>query len=201
MFDSSLILSIITAATAVIALYFSHASILSSNKQYLFDKRINIWLSINEMMQQCKYIPQYLDEPSKPILTTRQLLLCLTNINEFKNIINEANIPIDKLDLKSFNKKCEDIERMSIEVKMIFKRKGAKAMEEFLLKYYSVLSACLLYEFILKESQKNQHLKKKEEYYRTKLHTTISELMQAYNILENTSTIKKIEQQIRLSKR
>lgn len=197
----SLILSTITATTAIIALFLSYTSISLSNKQYLFDKRINIWLFINEMMQQCIYIPSYLDEPSKPMLLPRHLLLCLTNINEFKDIINNANIPIDKLDLKSFNKKCEDIKRMSIEVKMIFKRGCAKAMEDFLLKYCSVLSTCLLYEFILKESQKNPSLKKKEESYRTELHATINELTQAYNILKNTSTIKNIERQIRLSKK
>ena len=49
MFDWSMTLSLVTAAAAILALFMTNRQIRQSNKQALFDKRLALWTTAQDL--------------------------------------------------------------------------------------------------------------------------------------------------------
>lgn len=104
-----------------------------SNKQELFDKRIKLFLALNEFIKCCELCEKIeIDNKHNEINTKDILVTLLSNIylNDVKNIIVK---PKNNELLSKFNEKLIFINNMSVESSMLFNNEYGKESKYFLI--------------------------------------------------------------------
>ena len=196
MMDWNFWFSVITAIVAVIALIQTKQQIKLSNKQHLFDKRVEHYLIAKGLMQ--------LHETNQILLINKkdEPVLAMDFITD---VIAH---PLEQPYHKEFLVKMETLKDASIKIKYIFNGKAAILLGDYVLRYQELLFKMYQYQILLKnmdkasqdfrltieEAQKTVD----EKHHREELQKAIDNLKQAYNALKKEKVEEKIEKQIRL---
>lgn len=212
-FINNNLFAIVTAIIAVVALFQTHKQMKISNKQFLFDKRLEKYIILKGMLTLYKDNVSLLDytkeKDDEPICVDTNFIF-LTNNSYLKDITKIITSPFEEDYRQDFLLMLEEIKKQSFEIRFLFKGKIGKYMQEFLYQYQDVLMNLYKYQIITekmrnykvptKEPKDYKTLQKElgEKKYREKLFQSIKKIKDSYNNLEKNKIIRKAEKKIQL---
>lgn len=203
------IFSVITAITAIVAIWQTHKQIKIRNKQHLFDKRMEKFIICTGLISLYSENKRLIKEGNKnEPLEVNMLFLGLTNnvyLKDIGNIISDTHN--EKLRIE-FLIKLEELYKVASEIELIFPSRHSKILKEFILEYRDLLQKFYKYRCVLekieKENDKNPQEFVKlqkifgEEKYREELYYTYKNIETIYKEIEEKNIIEKVKKQIKL---
>ena len=205
--------AIITAVIAIIALFQTHVQIKISNKQFLFDKRLDKYLLAKGLLELYKDNEKLLDYNSclddEAIIVDYQFIN-LTNNNYLKDVTCIINEPKNNDFKNAFLVKIEELKGLSTEIRFLFPNKNGQLLENFIIKYQNILMELYKYQIILDlmmddaipRKNKPTYIELQKEYgeleHRHRLYNAINELKKSYYDVLDKKAINKIEKSIKL---
>ena len=205
--------AIITASIAIIALFQTHKQIKISNKQYLFDKRLNKYLLANGLLELYKdneSLLDYTDDPDDEAIIVDYQFINLTNNNYLKDINCIIKEPKNNELKNNFLVKIEELKKLSNEIKFLFHDNSGVLLGNFIMEYQNVLMELYKYQIILNSIQNDNIPRKNKPSYselqknyeelkhRHRLYNAIDNLEKSYNEVISKKVINKIEKSIKL---
>ena len=199
-------LSLTTSMTAIIALFQSHKGVKISNKQKLFEKRLNVFLVIDEL-ESLFYKSEDAIKRLKNIsyLSVEPIFLSLTNATLLKRMRIDFFHPFDENDSDDFFEISEKLHSIAVEASLIWKGKGSKIISEFISDYGVLLSALHIQNAYLISEQKNPTLpedtlenKSIAMANQIELQEKIDSAIKSYSTMLKKGVLKKIKKQINL---
>lgn len=203
------IFSVITAITAIVAIWQTHKQLKISNKQYLFDKRIEKFLICTGLLSLYSENKILIKEEDKDVpLEVTILFSGLTNnvyLKDVGNIINDTHNEKIRID---FLIKLEELYKVANEIELIFSRRHSKILKEFILEYRNLLQKLYKYRCVLEKIEKENDKKPQEfvklqktfgeEKYREDLYDTYRNIETIYTKIVEKNIIEKVKKQIKL---
>lgn len=207
------IFSIITAIVAIIAIFQTSKQLKMSNKQFLFNKRIEnylIFYGIYELYMDNIKLLDYSDEKSDEAIIVDIQFSQLTNNSYLKDITKIINNPKNNDYKTEFLIKLEDMKRVATEISFLFKNKYGLVLHDFIVCYQNVLLEMYKYQ-ILSDTMVNNDIPtiKKKTYvelqkqygelkHRDKLYKSLDKLKNNYNKIIDEKIIDKVKKKMRL---
>lgn len=205
-----LCLSIITVIVSVVALSQTSHQIKLSNKQHLFDKRIENYLIATGLVQLWRNNSSYFNEKNLNSLPSFELLFkYLTNNTFLQEITPAIDYPQKQPYHNTFLIMLEGIKEVAIKIEFLFRGNEASALKNFIISYQDLLFALYQHEIIFRlmrqhaqehqepiEAEQNRY---SEPEYRGEIQNMVKALTIAYQTLENMNVEEKIKKQIELN--
>ena len=209
MMDWNFWFSVVTAVIAVIALMQTKQQIKLSNKQHLFDKRVEHYLIAKELMQLYESNRSILTfKEDEPALAMDFIFAQMTNNSYLEKITDAIAHPLEQPYHKEFLIKMETLKEVSSKIKFIFGGKAAVLLGNYVLCYQELLFRMYQYQILLENMKKaSQEFKLTidkaqetvgEKHYREELKKAVDNLKQTYDMLKKEKVEEKIEKQIKL---
>lgn len=140
----------ISAIVAIIALLISCYQARLSNKQSLFNRRLNIWITVDKLMGVYAKNAENLEHDDEPQMAIDLLFVWLTNTTYLQSISASINKVLDAdLQLK-LHLKLDEMRSLAMEAKLCFKGKTGDAIAEFIEAYQSLLFSMYQYQILSK---------------------------------------------------
>lgn len=198
-----------SAIVAIVALMHTRKQIKLSNKQILFDKRIENYIIATGLIQlyreNCKFINEEKDEP---ILSNSSYFMLLTNNIYLEEITSAIDNPLKEPNHKELLIKLENLKEVSTKIKFLFAGMASDLLGDFVLRYQKLLFEMYKYQTIINKINKENENHKLtleeiaqevgEKPYRIKLQEAFDKLKQADSILKKENVEEEIETQMRL---
>lgn len=210
MFDWNLGFSLITVIVAIIALFQTSHQTKLSNKQHLFDRRLKSYLRAKGLVNLCKDNYNHLQSENneKPFFQNDLIFGWLTNNTYMYQQLDVLKHPLEQPYQVDFLKKCEELKKLSEELRLYFEGKAAEHYSSFVSAYENALFRMYQYQIILcKMQEQNQKypmtLEKaqnsfNEPEHRKNLFASFDDLREKYDILVNEKADDKIKKQLKL---
>lgn len=209
MMDWNFWFSVVTAVIAVIALMQTKQQIKLSNKQHLFDKRVEHYLVAKELIQLYESNRTLLIlKEDEPALAMDFIFAQMTNNTYLEKITDAIAHPLEQPYHKEFLIKMETLKEVSSKIKFIFGDKAAVLLGDYVLRYQELLFRMYQYQILLEKMKKaSQEFKLTidkaqetvgEKHHREELKKAADNLKQIYDILKKEKVEEKIEKQIKL---
>lgn len=198
-------LSIITAITAVIAIYQSYTQVKISNKQKLYEIRIEKYLIVDELIFIFENNRSKLDLIENSYEDVKPLFISLTNATLLKRMRIDFLHPFDENDSDDFFEVSETLYSLSVEISLIWKEKNVKAISDFISDYRLLLQALHLQNaYVVSEIESptipedtlQNKAKEMAEYIH--LDEKVQNAIKSYDEVVKSKAIEKIRKQIRL---
>lgn len=139
----------ISAIVAIIALFISCYQARLSNKQSLFNRRLNIWITVDKLMSVYTNNAENLKHDDEPQMAIDLLFVWLTNTTYLQSISASINKVLDDdLQLK-LHLKLDEMKSLAMEARFCFKGKNGDAIAEFIEAYQSLLFSMYQYQILL----------------------------------------------------
>ena len=201
--------SVVTAAVALITLIQAKRQVKLSNKQHLFDKRMENYIIAIGLIELYRTNSNCLDdEKDEPMLAIDIDFAWLTNNTYLHNITPAIKSPLSEPIHKELLIKLEDLKEVNTKIRFLFSGKEAGLLGDFIFSYQELLFEMYRYKIIIdymeKENEKcpltleEAQQKFGEKEYRIKFKEAFDKLKQAYNMLESEKVEEKIKKQISL---
>ena len=205
--------SIITAVIAIIALFQTHVQIKTSNKQFLFDKRLDKYLlakGLLELYKDNEKLLNYNSCPDDEAIIVDYQFINLTNNNYLKDVTCIINEPKNNDFKNAFLVKIEELKGLSTEIRFLFPNKNGQLLGNFIMKYQNILMELYKYQIILDlmmndaipRKKKLTYIELQKEYgelkHRYRLYDAINDLNKSYYEVLDKKAINKIEKSIKL---
>lgn len=205
--------SIMTAVIAIIALFQTHVQIKISNKQFLFDKRLDKYLlakGLLELYKDNKKLLDYNSCPDDKAIIVDYQFINLTNNNYLKDVTRIINEPKNNDFKNAFLVKIEELKKLSTEIKFLFPNKSGQLLGNFIMKYQNILMELYKYQIIsdlinddkIPRKNKLSYIDLQKEYgelkHRYRLYGAINDLKKSYYEVLEKKAINKIEKSIKL---
>lgn len=201
--------SVITAVVAIVALMQTKQQIRLSNKQHLFDKRVENYLIAKGLIQLYEINKNSLIvKNDMPMFEVDFIFEQMTNNKYLEKITRVITNPLEEPHHKEFLISMENIRAVSAEIDFIFSGKVATFLGEYVLHYQELLLKMYQYQILLnkmRESAQDFNLtleeaqeKVNEKKYQEELRKAAEILKQDYDILKKENVEKKVEKQIKL---
>ena len=202
-------LSIVTVVAAVIALMQTKQQIKLSNKQHLFDKRVEQYLIAKGLIQLYENNDTILVfKENEPILSIDFIFMQMTNNTYMEQMVDVISHLLEEPYHKKFLIRLEELKEISTKIKFIFSGKEAILLGDYILHYQELLFKMYQYQILLgklKDASQEFRLTIEktretvgENQYREELQKAVDNLKQAYDVLKKGKVEEKIEQQITL---
>lgn len=139
----------ISAIVAIIALLISCYQARLSNKQSLFNRRLNIWITVDKLISAYANNAKNLEHDDEPQMAIDLLFVWLTNTTYLQSISASINKVLDAdLQLK-LHLKLDEMRSLAMEARFCFKGKSGEAIAEFIEAYQSLLFSIYQHQILL----------------------------------------------------
>lgn len=140
----------ISAIVAIIALLISCYQARLSNKQSLFNRRLNIWITVDKLM--CVYVinAKDLEHDDEPQMAIGLLFEWLTNTTYLQSISASINHVLDADPQLKLHLKLDEMKSLAMEARFCFKGKSGDAIAEFIEAYHPFCFQCISIRYSLK---------------------------------------------------
>lgn len=204
--------SIITAGTAIIALFQTGKQIKVSNKQNLFEKRMNVLIKVTGLMKLYEENRNLMIEDNKKddfaVLMVDFNFENLTNNTYLEDIAICVHKVLEQPYQNQLLTKLEELRNISTTIMYLFPDKQAKALSEFVYNYQNTLFTIYQYQ-ILSNNIRNDSIKFEtdvhemakqlnEPKHREKLLSSYKKLEESYKKIINEDIIEEIRKKIKL---
>ncbi|AGF57412.1 hypothetical protein B0P06_004292 [Clostridium saccharoperbutylacetonicum] len=201
--------AVCSAAVAFVALMNTRKQINLSNKQILFDKRMENYIIAKGLIQlyreNCEHIK---NEKYESMFPNDFYFMFLTNNTYLEQIAYAINNPLKEPSHKELLIKLENLKDVATKIKFLFSGNASTLLESFVLSYKEVLHAMYKYQIVLNDmEQENKNHKLTfeessqlfgEKAQRVKIKKAFDNLKQADSALIKENAEEQIEEQIRL---
>lgn len=161
----------ISAIVAIIALFISCYQARLSNKQSLFNRRLNIWITVDKLMGVYAKNAKDLEHDDEPQMAINRLFIWLTNTTYLQSISASINKVLDAEPQLNLHLKLDEMKSLAMEARFCFKGKSGDAIAEFIEAYQSLLFSMYQYQILLnKMSQRAKEYQWTLEQASEKLH-------------------------------
>lgn len=148
----NLILSVFTIGIATIALLQTHRQTKLSNKQRLFDRRLEQYHLINELLSFYKLERDFLKE--KDIIEdVASIFILLNGSSRFASITGVMANPTGAIERINFSNMCQSLENSATEITLLWKEDFAKDFSEFIKQCVALFQALRSQQIIIKDLQ------------------------------------------------
>lgn len=204
------LVGIITTVVAICALGQTNKQIELSNKQHLFDKRVeNYLIAIGLIQLYRSNCIHFNDEKDEPIFTVSLYFTWLTNNTYLEKITLAIENPLKEPSHKELLIKLENLKEVATKIKFLFSDEVSDFLSDFVFSYQELLFSMYQYKIVLdKMNQVNEghhrltieeaEQKVGEKKHRIKLQDAFDNLKQAYIMLKKENVEEKIKKQIKL---
>lgn len=205
-------LAAITAVVAIVAVLLNYSQIQLSNRQSLFDRRLDCYLKIDGLVQlyaEAKTMLKPLFE-DEIIYSLQVEFVMLTNNIFLEDVGPVISNPKDDLLHKKFLSKCAELKNLSKQIPLIFIGDSAKNASDFISAYERLLFTMGKYQTLLdciKDSMKTSVQKityeeacriSHEPAHRDELLGACNDIEKAYVSMAQNSTLENLKKEIRL---
>jgi hypothetical protein len=202
--------SIFTAVVAIIAIIQTQQQIKLSNKQHLFDKRLEIYLIAEGLIQLFRSNSALIEKTLKDesILAVDYLFSLMTNNAYLEQSTVVIGNTLKEPYHKGFLIKLEDIKDNATKIRLLLSGNTADVLGDFIFSYQELLYAMYQYQIYLdkmkeackeiKSSSMDTQFKAGEREMRIILQSTFDNLTQAYSKLKEKNVYEQIKKQIKL---
>ncbi len=204
-------LSVITVAVALMALWQTHKQIKLSNKQQLFDRRLNAFTIADGLYELClenKIV--FVDfAHGEPNFANDLNFVWITNNTYMEQQADSIKHPLEAPYHADFLRKREELRNLAKEILFIFKGKEAKAYSDFVSAYEEVLFKMYQYEIVLNQMRKLNEDKPQtieelqrqvpEEDMRQQLNNALAMLKQMYQRIADKNYRERLIKQVKLN--
>lgn len=195
--DPSAWLSIISAVIALIALFQAYTQIKLSNKQQLFEKRLDVYLIIEELLR-CYRAEQKTIQDARSHSTQTDQMLCMqfiafTSIHSLGEISSCIYNQTDE-NRELFLLKLDMLDRIEQEIAFLFPKKEANLMSEFVHLYTVLLMTLYAY----RNNVEIISIPKDDEERNLRLLGIYYALQECHDEIENKQVENKLEKIIHL---
>lgn len=139
----------ISAIVAIIALLISCYQARLSNKQSLFNRRLNIWITVDKLMSVYVKNAKDLEHDDEPQMDIDLLFVWLTNTTYLQSISASINKALDADPQLKLHLKLDEMRSLAMEARFCFKGKSGEAIAEFVEAYQSLLFSMYQYQILL----------------------------------------------------
>lgn len=139
----------ISAIVAIIALFISCYQARLSNKQSLFNRRLNIWITVDKLMSVYVNNAKNLEHDDKPQMDINLLFVLLTNTTYLQSISTSINQVLDADPQLKLHLKLDEMKSLAMEARFCFKGKSGDQLAEFIEAYQSLLFSMYQYQILL----------------------------------------------------
>lgn len=200
--------AVITALVAVLALFQTKQQIKLSNKQNLFNERIEQYLIAVGLIELYLNEKSLLKKDDTAVMAVDFLFERMTNNSYLEEITPVIKHPLEQPMQKDFLTKLEVMKNVAAKIKLIFDKKPAFLLGEFVLRYQELLFIMYQYQILFSKMQESaqqfkwsleeaqKQMNEKEQ--RNKLFVAFDKLEKAYAELEKEKVKEKLEKQIKL---
>lgn len=134
---------------AIIALLISCYQARLSNKQSLFNRRINIWITVDKLVSVYAKNAKNLEHNDEPQLAIDRLFVWLTNTTYLQSISASIKHVLDADPQLKLHLKLDEMKSLAMEARFCFKGKSGDAIAEFIEAYQSLLFSMYQYQILL----------------------------------------------------
>ena len=145
----------ISAIVAIIALLISCYQARLSNKQSLFNRRLNIWIIVDKLMSVYEINAKSLEHDNEPQMAIDLLFAWLTNTTYLQSISASINHVLDAEPQLKLHLKLDEMRSLAMEAKFCFKGKSGDAIAEFIEAYQSLLFSMYQYQILINKMLQN----------------------------------------------
>ena len=139
----------ISAIVAIIALLISCYQARLSNKQSLFNRRLNIWITVDKLMSVYVKNAKDLELDNEPQMAIGQLFEWLTNTTYLQSISASINQVLDDDSQLRLHLKLDEMSSLAMEARFCFKGKSGDTIADFIEAYQSLLFSMYKYQILL----------------------------------------------------
>lgn len=139
----------ISAIVAIIALLISCYQARLSNKQSLFNRRLNIWITVDKLMSVYVKNAKDLEHDDGPQMDIDLQFALLTNTTYLQSISTSINHVLDAEPQLNLHLKLDEMKSLAMEARFCFKGKSGNAIAEFIEAYQSLLFSMYQYQILL----------------------------------------------------
>lgn len=139
----------ISAIVAIIALYISCYQARLSNKQSLFNRRLNIWITVDKLMSVYAKNAKNLKQDDEPQMAVDLLFVWLTNTTYLQSVSASTNHVLNAEHQLKLHLKLDEMRSLAMEARFCFKGKSGEAIAEFIEAYQSLLFSIYQYQMLL----------------------------------------------------
>ncbi len=201
--------SIVTAVVAIIAIIQTQQQIKLSNKQHLFDKRIEIYIIADGLIQLFRINNELIEKHLKAeSLAVDHYFSLMTNNTYLEKVTTVISNPLKEPYQKEFLIKLENIKDTATKIKLLLSGSEADLLGDFVFYYQEFLLSMYQYQIYLDKMKKacqefksaamDTQFKTGERQQRIKLQSTFDNLNQAYSKLKEKNVYDQIKKQIKL---
>lgn len=201
--------AVMTALTALMALYATYYQIAQSNKQGLFNHRLSVWSNVKSLMNLCEANRMYLERRQEgPDLANNLSFQFMTNNAHLYSIGPSIAHTLEQDYQQSLQCKLAELQNLALEASFVFKGCLGSSLELFIDSYRILLFSMYQYQILLDRVEKigeEQHKNLAdacalvgEPERREKLVNARRTLLESYNRLIDEKAEKKVERQCRL---
>lgn len=201
--------SAITAVVAIVAVVQTKQQIKISNKQHLFDKRVEYYLIAKGLIQLYESNQTLVTfKKDEPVLEMTTIFTFMTNNSYLENITYAIVHSLEQPYHKEFLAKRETLKEVSSKIKFSFGGSSAILLADYVLRYQELLFKMYQYQIMLKKMEEvaqkfsltREEAQKSvgESGLRKELRKASDNLKQAYDMIKKEKVEKKIEKQIKL---
>lgn len=199
----------LTAIVAILALLQTERQIKLSNKQSLFDHRLNIYLKFSEMTKLYKDNLTLLTDckcKNDICYDVDFIFIMLTNNTYLEAIGESIKHPLEQQYHINFLKKCEEMRTLAKEANYAFLNKAASSISNFINGYQELIFKIYQYQINLNKLKEKSNAENRiinndqsENKLRKELFDAIDNLNKFYDITQDKKIKKEIEKQIRIA--
>ncbi|URZ02726.1 hypothetical protein [Clostridium felsineum] len=205
----SIVTSVVTSIVAIFAVILTCKQIRLSNKQHLFDKRLENYIIATGLIQlyrsNCNYIN---NEKDTPILSNHMDFEFLTNNTYLEQITCAIYNPLKESSQKELLIKLENLKEVATKIKFLFADNVSILLGDFVLRYQELLFEMYKYQTCIKEINKENENHKLtleeiaqkvgEKTCRVRLQEAFDNLKKADSALKMANVEDQIKKQIKL---
>ena len=140
----------ISAIVAIIALLISCYQARLSNKQSLFNRRLNIWITVDKLMSVYAKNAKNLEHDDEPQMDIDLQFALLTNTTYLQSISTSIKHVLDADPQLNLHLKLDEMKSLAMVARFCFKGKSGEAIAEFIEAYQSLLFSMYQYQILFK---------------------------------------------------
>ncbi len=202
--------SAISVIIAIVALWQTNRQIVLSNKQQLFERRLERYIEISTLLRLLKDNIVYLKDDSSFYHTNDLIFTWLTNCSELADMGAALADPLQADKQKQLLSIHERLKKSAVEIKMIFSKGLGKTMGNFVDVYADLLKKMYQMQVFITKSEEDREkfdrvptLEEFEESCKEmanglRLLKTRDKVIELYNVIEKKNYFGKMEEKLRL---
>lgn len=208
----NIVVSLVSIAIALFALYQTKQQIALSNKQQLFDRRLSCYMKFNMIYSLFSENKTLINMKDSFILSCEYEFALLTNSSDLEEVTPAISNTLHQDEQKVLLKKREDFKNLALEISMVFEGELGEIMGEFISSYADLLMKIYQQQIMLKhlknQKQKNgvplcyEDFKKESEENLEfiKMQETLDNLNRLYEEVINKNLLEETKNCLRLTK-